>query len=211
MSHDASPRVLHLVGQDSAPFEEIFAVEDPAVLSRALEIIAAIQPAVDAEHVFELSRAVEIVKADPQLVLLQLRDSSATYDHMRVERMVELVAGEINNLLAVALPDVTQEQLRATVTNIFTNLEPQQAEGWLHLEPRGSSTSYQYNVVYVVQNQETGWLFYVAPLGLTITVDVDQQQLFSLALHDTVNYRIRLQAMTIGALVDQPPTRGREP
>lgn len=210
MTPDAHTRVLNLVGQNSTPFEEIFAVEDPGVLSHALEIITEIQPAVDAEHVFQLSKAVEVVKADPQLVLLQMRDSTSTHEQIQVERVVELVLSELNNLIAVALPAVTQEQLRATVLNVFTNLEAQQDEGWLHIVQGTSSTSYQYNAVYVVQNQETGWLFYVVPVGLTITANVDRQRLFSLTPADKVSYRISLQAMKIGAIVNQPSTSHTE-
>lgn len=204
MSNDPTPRVLNLVGQDSTPFEEIFAIEDSAVLPRALEIIAALQPAVDAEHVFQLSTAVEIVKADPQLVLLQTRDHTSSQTRIQIERMVDLVQGELNNLLAVALPDVAQEQLHATAINIFTNLESQQDDEWFHIQGRAAATSYQYNIALVVQNQETGWLFYVIPIGLSVTVNVTEKRLFALTLTDTVSYELKVQALKIGALIDPP-------
>lgn len=195
-------RVVHLIGQDSTPFEEIFAVEDSTVLPRALEIIAQLEPTVDSNHVFQLSTAVEIVKADRQLVLLHVRDTIISHERIQVERMVDLVQGELNNLITVALPEVAQEQFRAAVVNVFTNLQAQQSDDWVHLQPGAESTTYQYNLVCVVQNQETGWMFYVAPVGLTITVDVAEQQLFDLTLTSTINYHVTLQALKIGAFAD---------
>lgn len=201
MTHDAHTRVVNLIGHESTPFEEIFAVEDSAVMPRALGIISQLGPAVDSNHVFQLSTAVEIVKADPQLVLLQLRDSTSSHERTQVERMVDLVQRELSNLLAVALPDVAQEHLRAAVINVFTNLKAQQDDAWVHIQPGTQGTTYQYNLVCVVQNQETGWLLYVVPLGLTITVDLTEQQLFDLTLASTVSYRLALGALKIGAII----------
>lgn len=210
MNHDANTRVLNLVGHDSTPFEEIFAVEDSAVVPHALTIITQLQSAVDSQHVFQISQAAEIVKADPQLVLLQVRDTTLSHERIQVERMVDQVQGELNNLLAVALPAVAQEQLHAVVINVFTNLQTQQDDEWVHIEAHGGTTTYRYNMVFVVQNQETGWLFYVVPVGLSVTVDLSEQQLFALKLADKVSYRLTLQALKIGALTDQRPASRME-
>jgi hypothetical protein len=203
MAHELSTRLVTLVGHDSSPFEEIFAVEDSAVLPKGIKIIAQLKPAIAPKtYEFHLDKAVEIVKSDSTLVMLQSQDKTISRENVEVEQMVKIVLGELDNLIGVALPKVTQEQYRKIVTKIFIHLKSPENEEWFHItSPKVHSTTYQYNITFIIQNEETGWLFYVIPMGLTIKVDLEMQKLFSVKLKDKVTYNIHVKALKIGAKV----------
>lgn len=209
-ANEISNRWVTLVEQDSTPFEEVFAVKDLSVFPKGLEIIANLKPAIDLKtYEFNLVKAVEIVKSDSTLAIIQIQNKTILQKNIEVERMVKIVLGELDNFIGVALPDVTQEQLQKIVTKIFIDLQSQKHEEWFHItSPKVHTTTYQYNVTFIVQNQETGWIFYVIPVGLTITVYVDMQHLFSIKLKDKVTYNIQFKALKIGAIVGATINKG---
>jgi hypothetical protein len=205
MTHQPGSRVLSLVGQDEAPFEEIFAVQDTAVIIKGVKIIDKLQPATNpSTGEFYLAKAVEIVKSDPMLAVLQLTTKKISQNNVILQDAVNTLLTEVDNLIGVALPEVTQEELHKTLTHIFIDLKSQENEQWFHIVSSSSSTTYHYNAAFVVQNELTGWLFYVLPWALTVTINVDQQALFALQLNDKVDYSIEIEALKIGAQISEP-------
>jgi hypothetical protein len=198
MARELSTDVVTLVGQDSTSFQEIFVVEDSSVLPKGMEVIDKLQPVINRKtYEFNLSEAVELVKSDPRLVILQALNSTISHENIEVEQMVDIVLKELNNLINVTLP----EQFRKTIIDIFTNLHSQEYDEWFYLSSLNQFTTYQYNVAFVIQNEETGWLFYVVPVGLTIHTNLDVQKLLFIKLKDKVNYIINIKAIKIAVQI----------
>lgn len=202
MTYELSTRVVTLVGQDSLPFKEIVAIENSSVLPRGIAILDQLKSAVDFQtNEFHLNRAVDIVKSDSALAILQVFDKTISPGKVKVEQMAQILLEEVNNLIGIDLPNFTQEHLKKAVADILSNLKLQASDRWFHPIAQGQSTTYKYNLAFIVQNQETGLFFYVLPIGLTVEVDLGLQKLFSINLSDLVTYTLKLQALKIGTQI----------
>lgn len=195
-------RTIVLLADEQLNFTEIFAIKDPKAAMQAFKMAQFFQQAVvpvgDNKIEFDVTKAIDMVKKSQQYALVQYQDKTLTQTNNSVEVMVDQVLGLLNAVLDIALGGKQQEQLRASITNAFTNLAPQQGDAWIFWsKEEAHKTEYQYNILFAVQNDETGFFLYGVPMGMTITVDIDKEQVLFIKLKDKASYSVRIQAMKV--------------
>lgn len=201
MSHLIKGRrllILPMSANDPALFEEIFAVTDLRAARQAFEMARLFQGAVERNGHFSLSHARELARQQPQMHIVQSLDQTLTQHHDRVSEMINRVVAVLNNLLGMALPPKQYEQLRASITYAFVNLNGQRTDGWIFYEKETSwSTTYQYNIMYAVQNESSGEFVYGIPMGMTIQVNRAYERVLFITLKDEVSYSVRIEALKV--------------
>lgn len=200
-------RTIVLLADQQLNFTEIFAIKDPKAALQAFKMAQFFQQAitpVEADKIeFDVAKAVELVKQSPQYALVQYQDKTLTQTNNAVEAMVDQVLGLLNAVLDIALGGKQQEQLRASITNAFTNLAPQQGDAWIFWsKEEAHKTEYQYNILFAVQDDTTGFFLYGVPMGMTINVDIDKEKVLFITLKDKASYSVRIQAMKVVTLLD---------
>lgn len=187
-----------LIADDPTSFEEIFAVEDLRAAEQAFALAEAFGPAVGADGRFDLAEAVRIAEADPKLgEVSQLNVTLAQTDD-DVGRMVGDVEQVLEDFLGVALAETQQEQISAAVHLAFTNLDTQSADAWIFWEESsGHSTTYQYNILFAIQNEATGDDVLGLPFALTITVDVAYKRVLFITVTDRASYTVHVEALKV--------------
>ncbi len=93
--------------------------------------------------------------------------------------------------------------MRDGITNVFTNLAPQQGDAWIFWsKEEAHKVAYQYNILFAVQNVDTGFFLYGVPMGMTIEADVNKEQVLFIKLKDKVSYSVRVQTMKVVAFLE---------
>lgn len=200
-------RTIVLLADEQLNFTEIFAIKDKKAAMQAFKMAQFFQQAVvskgDNKIEFDVNKAVELVKASQQYALVEYKDTTITQTNNAVEAMVEQVLGLLNAVLDIALGPKQQDQLRASITNAFTNLAPQEGDAWIFWsKEEAKKTEYQYNILFAVQNDETGYFLYGVPMGMTIDVDVSKEQVLFIKIKDKASYSVHIQAMKVVEFLD---------
>ncbi|MGW1883281.1 Type-2Aa cytolytic delta-endotoxin [Streptomyces sp. NPDC001970] len=86
----------------------------------------------------------------------------------------------------------------------FTGLNGQMGAPHLTFRDEGAeSTRYTYNLLFVLEDEETGDRAYVTAFCLDVTLALGRERAGALALEDTASYAIRLDAITVRVPVRQ--------
>lgn len=196
----ANARNVIYLNESQLNFTEIFAIKDPNAAKQAFAMAQLFQHAVvpkgTNELYFDIQKAAELVKARPDMALVEVVDQTITQSDSAVEVMVEQVLGLLNAILDIALNPTQTSQLTKAIENVFTNLAPQEGDAWIFWsKSEAKKTAYQYNITFAVQNEETGLFLYALPMGLTITADLDKEQVLFIKLKDKATYSVKVQSL----------------
>ena len=182
---------------EANPFMVKMEVE-PAHRAQADRLVSVFARSFDeADHAFDFEKAMAAAQAHPGIAVVGTTNRSLKEERTTVSaaaKTVERVLGE--TLSEVGAPgDI---QLTDTVIKAFDHLGEQQANPWFRLlESTGRSTTYQYNLFFVLQGPETGAVMIGAPVSLEVTVDVDKKTLFGRLQHRKVSYGIQVKGLTL--------------
>lgn len=201
MSHLIKGRRLLLLpmsADNPALFEEIFAITDLQAARQGFEMARVFQGAVENNGHFSLSRAIQVAQQQPQMQIVTPLDQTLSQNHDRVSEMINRVVGVMSNFLDMAIPPKQYEQLVASITYAFVNLNGQRTDGWIFYEKESKwSTTYQYNIMYAVQNPSTGAFVYGIPMGMTIKVNREYERVLFITIKDEVSYTVRIEALKV--------------
>ncbi len=191
-----------LTDEEELNFEEIFALDDPNAARQALDMAKfyeqAIVPTENNEIRFDVKKAVELTKQNDDLAIVQVVEQTLTQTNDSVSAMVDQVMGLLDAVLGIALGEVQQNQLRTSIENVFTNLAPQEGDAWIFWSKSDAHKSaYQYNILFAVQNAETGFFLYGLPMGMTITADLSKEQVLFITLKDQASYEVKIESLKV--------------
>lgn len=196
--------VLILANEDDGElnFEEIFALTDINAATQAFKMAQFFQDAIKVEGTdeiyFDMNEAITLVKESKEYAIVEYVDQTLTQTDNTVSVMVEQVLGLLDALLDIALGEKQQEQLAAGIKNVFTNLAPQEEDAWIFWsKSEAHKCAYQYNILFAVQNAETGFFLYGLPMGMTISADVSKESVLFITLEDKCTYSVHVQAMKV--------------
>jgi V8-like Glu-specific endopeptidase len=190
--------ILPMAERSPTPFEEIFAVEDLNTAKQAFEITQVFHDAVDSNGHFSLPKATQIAKQHPNMAVVRSMYETLSQNDNRVEDMVNQVIFRLNDFLDIAVPQKQQEQLNAAISYAFTSLNTQTKDGWIfYRQESGHSTTYQYNILFAVQNPSTGGFVYAVAMGMTIKVDREYERVLFITLKDQVSYSVQIEALKV--------------
>lgn len=189
-------------------FKEIFAITDRTAATKAFQMSQFFQSALvqapdDPKTLeFDIIRAKSLVDANSLYAIIEFRDEKLTQQTAEVSAMVNMVVDYMKNILQVALTAAQTAAITTSISNVFTQLSPQKEEAWIFWKSEeANKTSYQYNIMFAIQNASTGLFLFGLPVGLTIEADIEKQQLLFITLKDKVSYEVRLQAMKVAQMI----------
>jgi hypothetical protein len=200
-------RSIVLLADEELNFKEIFAIQKKEVARQAFAMSKFFEKAVGKEGnnniYFDVAKAIEMVKQDDNRTLIQYTDQTLTQTNDAVEVMVEQVLGLLNSLLDIALNEKQKGNLRESINNVFTNLAPQEGNAWIFWSKTDAHKSaYQYNILFAVQNADTGYFLYGLPMGMTIEAEISKEQVLFIKLKDKASYSVRVQAIKVAEFLD---------
>lgn len=203
----ARPRNIMLLTDEELNYTEIFAIQDMKVARQAFKMAQFFQQAVvptkDNKIEFDVSKAVKMVNESDNYALVEYKDQTLTQTNDAVEAMVQQVLGLLNAVMDIALGEKQEDQLRKGIENVFTNLAPQQGDAWIFWSKEDvHKVAYQYNILFAVQNLETGFFLYGVPIGMTIEVDKTKEQVLFITLQDKASYSVRIQSMKVVEFIE---------
>ncbi|MGW1893201.1 Type-2Aa cytolytic delta-endotoxin [Streptomyces sp. NPDC002004] len=89
------------------------------------------------------------------------------------------------------------EEAGRALTDAFVGLGSQEGTHLSFHDGTPHSTSYYYNVLFVLQGEETGDSLYALALCADVTVALEKEKVLALGLGDTASYAIRVNAITV--------------
>ncbi|NBE55301.1 Type-2Aa cytolytic delta-endotoxin [Streptomyces boluensis] len=89
------------------------------------------------------------------------------------------------------------ERTEKALTSAFVGLGEQLDAPHLVLRPTAEGTSYDYHLLFALEDEETEGFLYVVAFCVHVTVGLDRAQVLELSVEDTAPYSIRLDALCV--------------
>ncbi|MBT2511303.1 Type-2Aa cytolytic delta-endotoxin [Streptomyces sp. ISL-98] len=89
------------------------------------------------------------------------------------------------------------DKAEQALTDAFVNLDKQEGTHLSFYREDTDSTSYYYNLLFALQDEETDGLLYAVAFCVNVTVALGAEQVRSMTVEDTARYTIRLNAITV--------------
>ncbi|AXY11220.1 type-1Aa cytolytic delta-endotoxin (plasmid) [Bacillus thuringiensis LM1212] len=183
---------------------EITQIENPNYLLQAIELASAFQDALVSTPTefgdtlrFSMSKGLEIAKTiQPKGAVVSYADQTITQTNNTVSVMIDKVVEILKSVMGVALSGSVKGQLQAAITNTFTNLNTQKDEAWIFWGKTTSvQTNYTYNVLFAIQNAETGRVMMCVPMGFEIRVAATKERVLFFTVKDSASYSVNIQTL----------------
>ncbi|MGY3892847.1 cytolytic delta-endotoxin (insecticidal protein) [Aeromonas enterica] len=191
-------------------FNEIFSITDPNIAPQAFAMARVFQdalvPTADGKSLrFDVQKALTLIKAHPEMAVINFTDQTIEQSNAAVTLMVDKVLEILNKVLGVVLGEGPKAKLVESVSSAFTNLNEQKDSAWIFWEKsEAHKTTYQYNILFGVQSKETGLFLYGLPMGMEINVDIEKERVLFITLKDKESYRVHLQSLSVIEMIKAP-------
>lgn len=194
-------RRVHLVGPLSAtaaPFEEIYALDDPRCARQAFDTARQLQRAIAARGAVDLDDVAQYAARQPGWGIAERYRPTLSQERDRVGEMIARVQNALLAYFGAPLSERMREQFNATIAYAFVNLATQRRSSWLSFdEQSGGTTRYRYNLLFALQNSATGSALCLAPVVLSISVDRDFERAQLITVKDEVGCTVRVDALKL--------------
>ena len=181
-------------------FNTLFQVP-PANVNQAIKMAQVFQDAIDGKNLeFNFEQALEIVKKHKEMAVTGTVNQSIVKQDNKVSAMVDDVMKLLDTVVGVYLDKETPtyEKFKNTIEQGFTNLNKQKDGSWIFWSKESEhKTTYTYNILFAVANKDTGSVMAAAPIGLTITVDVNKEKVLWITTKDKHNYSVNVKSITV--------------
>ncbi|OEJ28231.1 Type-2Aa cytolytic delta-endotoxin [Streptomyces agglomeratus] len=97
------------------------------------------------------------------------------------------------------------DKVEGALTGAFVGLGGQEGTHLSFYREEADRTSYYYNLLFALQDEETGDSLYAVAFCANVTVELGAREVRSLTTGDTARYTIRLNAITVRQV---PPSAG---
>lgn len=202
------PHKIFLFRQEdeTVHFEEVYSIKDPRHIEQALQMARVFQPAIDPNTLhLDLAKAIECVKAQEDMAIVKTIDQTIQQTDSKVSVMIDKLAALLENVVGIVLEGKTKEQYTAAITEAFTNLAVQEDDAWIFWAKKsGHKTTYQYNILFAVQSEETGGVLMGLPISMKIEVDREYERVLFITVTDTETYSVQVQSLSVVQPLWQP-------
>lgn len=193
-------RRVHLVGPLSAapaPFEEIYALDDPQWARQAFDSARLLQRALGTGDV-ELDEIARFASHQPGWGVAERYSPTLTQERDRAGEMIARVQNALLAYFGAPLSERMREQFNATVAFAFVNLATQRQAAWLTFtRESGGSTRYRYCLLFALHSAATGSSLCLAPVVLDIRVDRDFERAQLVTVKDEIGCTVRIDALKL--------------
>ncbi|PRT14594.1 type-2Aa cytolytic delta-endotoxin [Bacillus wiedmannii] len=195
---------LILPAEEERNFTEIFQVA-PQYLAQALRLANAFQGAIDGSDLnFNFERALNIANGIPNSAVVKTMNQNVVQHTVQISVMVDQLKELIKTVLGFAISSPGfWNSVAAAITSTFTNLNTQEDSAWIFWKSESSTnTSYYYNILFSIQNAETGGVMAVLPIAFEISVNLEKKKVLFLTIRDSARYEVRVKAITLAQALD---------
>ncbi|KIQ76944.1 toxin [Bacillus sp. L_1B0_8] len=186
---------------------DIADIEDIIHLPQAIELANAFQSALvpttsnfgEDTLRFDVERGLGIAThVYPRAINVNYVTRTLSQTNNQVQSMINKVIEELKSLLGINLANSVLQQLTTVITETFTNLYVQQQSAWLFWGRQTSSqTNYTYNIVFAIQNAQTGSFMKAIPIGFEISAYIAREYLLFFNIQDYASYSVKIHAIQV--------------
>lgn len=195
-------RVVYLLQNDPSKMEEIFALTDVKAASTAFAMSNLFMQAIGSDLRLNVPQAVQLVQQQSDMVLYQTIDQSFSRNDIIVEALVIDITNYLTNQINVAVSEILKNQIRAAITDVFVNLNIQKEDAWIFwAKESGHQTTYRYNILFAIQNEQTGPYVFGLPLAFTITIAREYERVLFITIKDSITLTVRMEGLKAGKLL----------
>ncbi len=191
---------ITLVSDKSVSFKTMFQME-AKYIPQAMGMARVFQGAIDGNTLkFDFDKALKLANDTPDMAVIGTVNQSIVKQNNQVTAMVDDVIKLLSDVVGVALDQgtATYDKFKNAITDGFTNLKSEEKGAWIFWSKgTGNKTTYTYNILFAIANEKTGSVMAAAPIGLTITVDVDKETVLGITVADKHNYEVNVQSITV--------------
>ncbi len=201
--------------QAAGIFKPIFSITNPAVAMQAMNLGSKLSEAVvkvtEGGHSyakFEVGKALQIIHEADQSTNPSKEIDIVESNHLAIQE-TQANVGYMTQAVVHALKEngiMITENLENTyknaIKNAFTNLAPQKSGSWIFWQKdEVHKTTYQYNMLFAIQNESTGLFLKALSLGLTITVDIDRKAVLGITTEDKNDYEVIIDFLELAQMI----------
>jgi len=193
-------RRVHLVGPWSAapaPFEEIYALDDPQWARQAFDTARLLQRALGTGDV-ELDEIARFASHQPGWGVAERYSPTLTQERDRAGEMIARVQNALLAYFGMPLSEHMREQFNATIAFAFINLATQRQAAWLSFMcEAGGGTRYRYCLLFALHSAATGSSLCLAPVVLDIRINRDFERAQLVTVKDEIGCSVRIDALKL--------------
>lgn len=211
------PRKIFLLNRltegEESNFEEIYAIDNIDYVIQAIDLADIFQKAIEPQDLrFNTEKAKQAIEnynnslppdeKKYKVAIMQTLNTTESQQHKQVSAMVGKLIQVLKDAIGVALNPTSIDQIAKGLEDAFTNLDEQKDDAWIFWEKKtGEKTTYQYNILFAVQDTTTGHLMVALPMGLEIEVYTNYEKVLGITIHDEESYTVRVKAMKVAQLL----------
>lgn len=194
-------RRVHLVGPLSAapaPFEEIYALDDPSWARQAFDTARQLQHAATSGGAADLDVIARFAAHQPGWGIATRYTPLLSQERDRAGEMIERVQNALLAYLGLPLSERMREQFNATIAYAFVNLATQRHAPWLvFARDTDGCTRYRYSLLFALHAAASGSSLCLAPVVLDVCVDRDLERAQLVTLKDEIGCSVRIDALKL--------------
>ncbi|MEL7119935.1 MAG: cytolytic delta-endotoxin (insecticidal protein) [Bacteroidota bacterium] len=194
--------------EEELKFESIFAITDPKAAGAAFKMSQFFTQFVNPKDLtLNIEEAVNAIKESKIYSIIETLNTTKEQTNNSVSAMVEQLTHLFNDVLDIVMNPKNLAAVTAAIQDAFVNLAPQEGDAWIFWKKEEAhKTVYQYNILFAVQNLETGLFLYGLPMSFEITADIDKEQVLFIKLKDKVSYKVNVKSLKVITFVEEQVT-----
>jgi hypothetical protein len=183
-------------------------IEDPTCIGDVVELNNIFKQAIvsngpDDPGRFDFQKAINIIKANDKLSITGILDHTVNRSNANYVEMSSAVTDVILKVLNAQLDDVTNNKFLNAIQSCFSNVKKDNSGNFLWETSSESNSTYIYNVLFAIQNKNTGAFIYGLLISLTVTANASKSKLLGITLSSRQNYLTRIQAIEVVKLMNK--------
>ena len=191
-------QVIVLTAEEPSNFKAIFSIEGKYI-PQAIKMSQVFQQAINHQNLeFDFDKALQLVQKHPEMAVVGTVNQTIQQSTANVSGMVDKLKALLKTILTVTLEPQQEAQYSEAIIQAFTNLAPQEGNAWIFWQSEEAhKTTYQYNILFAIQNKSTGSVMGAIPVGLTIEVNINKERVMFITLKDQHEYNVQVKALTV--------------
>lgn len=208
LDYDQGTNTISLSDNDILDYKPITMIEDPACAIEAMNLADILDDAIDVRTdntvFFNFQKVTDIVKANKGLSIVGILNSNITKSNANYVEMSEAVAQTILSVLKAKIDNDTKNAFKDIIQKCYTDTQKDEQKGWILWSKNTEHQSqYIYQLLFAIQNKNTGAFIYALPIALTVTVDKSKSKILGITVKDKSNYSCNIQGVQIVKLMDK--------
>lgn len=184
-------------------FKNIFNLNDKYI-KQANEIANKFQHAVNDNNnklSFNLDQAISIANNDSAMSIVSTIDQTIYQNTFDIILLINKFIEVLNTSLSVTLSIEDINKFKDILNDAFSNLNKEKNSNWIFFkDKKANKTSYQYNILFATNTLNNDII--ALPIGLTINVNIDEEEVLFIKLKDKNDYSIDIQALEISESIN---------